>query len=79
MTGAQINTDRNLRLQYLAGWSANSYMGAEILNEILRYKQFPENLFLGTEPQLKTLRAPPAKTVPGSVPPPLIRNATPSR
>ena len=23
---AQINTDRNLRLQYLSGWSANSFM-----------------------------------------------------
>ncbi len=76
MTDAQINNDRNLRLQYLAGWSANSYMGAEILNGILRYKQFPENLFFGSEPQLQSLRGPPVKTAPGGVPPTLIRNTT---
>src|SRR5439155_3516251 len=31
---AQINTDRNLRLQYLAGLWLNSYMGSEILADI---------------------------------------------
>ncbi len=33
--GAQINTDRNLRLQYLAGMSLNSNMGERILAGIL--------------------------------------------
>lgn len=48
MRGAQINTDRNLRLQYLAGMSANSFMSAEILNEITRHRKFPELLFTGS-------------------------------
>jgi len=43
---AQINTDRNLRLQYLAGMSLNSAMGSEILNEIAWYYRFPDQLFL---------------------------------
>jgi spermidine synthase len=46
---AQINTDRNLRLQYLAGMSLNSYMGSEILAEIRASCQFPERLFVGSE------------------------------
>ena len=54
--GAQINTDRNLRLQYLAGMSLNSYMGQELLKDILQYYEFPENIFTGTEDNLHTLR-----------------------
>ena len=41
---AQINTDRNLRLQYLAGMSLNNYQGSDILAEIHRYYRFPESL-----------------------------------
>ncbi len=54
---AQINTDRNLRLQYLAGWSANSFMGGEILTGILRHQTFPESLFVGSEAQIQQLKA----------------------
>jgi spermidine synthase len=57
MRDAQINTDRNLRLQYLAGWSVNSFMGEEILNGILQHQQFPENLFTGSEKQKLRLKA----------------------
>ena len=56
MVGAQINTDRNLRLQYLAGMSYNSFLGAEILNRIHRHRQFPDNLFTGSEARRKSLR-----------------------
>lgn len=57
MKGAQINTDANLRLQYLAGWSVNSFRGTEILKGIVRYRKFPENLFAGSELQKQLLRA----------------------
>ncbi|MCL5282980.1 MAG: fused MFS/spermidine synthase [Planctomycetes bacterium] len=54
---AEINTDRNLRLQYLAGLGLNAYEGTPIYKEILSYRTFPENLFLGSsEPKLQ-LRA----------------------
>jgi spermidine synthase len=52
---AQINTDWNLRLQYLAGLGFNSYMGSEILSEILRYRRFPEQLFVGSERRKRML------------------------
>jgi spermidine synthase len=46
--GAQINTDRNLRLQYLAGLSLNSNVGAQILSSILAYYRFPDQTFVGS-------------------------------
>ena len=43
--GAAINTDRNLRLQYLAGWSVNSFVSTRILDEIVSYRRYPVSLF----------------------------------
>jgi spermidine synthase len=54
--GAQINTDRNLRLQYLAGMWLNSYMGPEILYDILKYYKYPEDLFVGSEDKINKLK-----------------------
>ena len=56
MRDAQINTDRNLRLQYLAGMWLNSFEGAKILGEITRHYRFPTNLFIGPEAGLQPLR-----------------------
>src|SRR5439155_21526499 len=53
---AQINTDRNLRLQYLAGMWLNSQLGTEILSSILQYYEFPEDIFLGSEEHKRSLR-----------------------
>ncbi len=47
MEGAQINTDANLRLQYLAGLAYNKYIGEQLLNEIWWHYKFPENVFVG--------------------------------
>ena len=44
---AQLNTDRNLRLQYLAGMSLNNDKAGEILAGILKYYRFPEDTFVG--------------------------------
>lgn len=52
----QINTDSNLRLQYLAGLSFNNYIGGEILTEILQYRRFPESLFPGSNGRTTALR-----------------------
>ena len=54
---AEINRDRNLRLQYLAGMAANLYDEAAIGDEMLFYRRYPENLFCGSEESLQTLRA----------------------
>jgi spermidine synthase len=48
MENAQINRDSNLRLQYLAGMSVNSFVQTEILSRILKYYKFPEDIFLGS-------------------------------
>lgn len=56
MQGAQINTDRNLRLQYLAGLSLNNYAGGEILNGILRHYRFPSEVFFGSSESIQMLR-----------------------
>jgi len=56
MEDAQINTDRNLRLQYLAGMSVNSYMATEILNSILKYYQFPEDVFIGSSQRIQEMK-----------------------
>jgi spermidine synthase len=54
--GAQINTDRNLRLQYLAGLSLNSYMGERILSGILAHYRFPDRTFIGSPESLDALK-----------------------
>jgi len=54
--GAQINTDQNLRLQYLAGFWLNSYMGTEILDGIHKGFVFPKDVFLGSEEQIQSLK-----------------------
>ena len=54
--GAQINTDRNLRLQYLAGMWLNSYMGERILASILAHYRFPDQTFVGSPQGIDTLK-----------------------
>jgi spermidine synthase len=56
VAGAAINTDRNLRLQYLAGFGVNNNLGTSIRDSMLRYRQFPADLFTGQESSLAPLR-----------------------
>jgi len=53
---AQLNTDLNLRLQYLAGLSLNAYKGDDIYKEILARRKFPESLFTGSPTEKLKLR-----------------------
>ena len=47
---AEINRDKNMRLQYLAGMGLNLYENAEIYNNMLREGiSYPEDLFIGSE------------------------------
>jgi len=57
LKGAEINRDRNLRLQYLAGMGLNSYQEAWIYESILEYRQYPEDLFVATGLRGRALRA----------------------
>ena len=56
LNGAVINRDRNLRLQFLAGLAVNNYTQAMIYDEMLAYRRFPDNLILGSDTALQTLR-----------------------
>ena len=56
IAGASINTDKNLRLQYLAGFGFNNNTGTQIRDSILRYRQFPTDLFTGRESSVEYLR-----------------------
>ena len=57
LAGAQINRDRNLRLQYLAGLGMNLYDQAAIYSHMVRFRRYPENVFFGTSEDLRPLRA----------------------
>ncbi|HSL70719.1 MAG TPA: fused MFS/spermidine synthase [Longimicrobiales bacterium] len=56
LTDAQINRDRNLRLQYLAGLGINAYQQREIYEQILSHRQWPEGLFTGSPQTIDALR-----------------------
>jgi spermidine synthase len=53
---AQINRDRNLRLQYLAGLGVNLYEQDAIYREMIAYRSFPEGLFTGSPDRMDALR-----------------------
>ncbi len=57
VAGAEINTDKSLRLQYLAAIGLNNNLGTEIRDSILRYRQFPTDLFTGRPSSIELLRA----------------------
>ncbi len=57
LRGSTINTDRNLRLQYLAGLGLNSYTEASIFSDIARYRTFPKNTFVADSAWMEQLRA----------------------
>ena len=49
LKGAEVNRDRNLRLQYLAGMGLNSQKSYFILNDLWDRFRFPEDLFSASE------------------------------
>jgi spermidine synthase len=53
--GSQLNRDRDLRLQYLAGWGIDSRQEDKIYREMLRHRRPPEGLFIGTPNLMQSL------------------------
>jgi spermidine synthase len=53
---AQINHDRDLRLQYLAGMGFNSAIGTTILQNITACYHFPSDVFIGSSATLNDLK-----------------------
>jgi spermidine synthase len=52
---AQINRDRNLRLQYLAGLGVNRYEADRIYRDMAQYRSYPEDLFTGSPGRIRDL------------------------
>jgi spermidine synthase len=55
LKGADINTDGDLRLQYLAGWGINSTLEDPIYRELISNRRSPANLFTGSPDRLQAL------------------------
>ena len=56
LADAQINRDRNLRLQFLAGLGLNLYDQDGIYSQMLQYRKYPEGLFTGSPERLQQIR-----------------------
>ena len=63
-----INTDRNLRLQYLAGLGLNLYQSALIYHAMIEETRYPEHLFQGSQRTLDELKAYIERSIAGSRP-----------
>ena len=57
LADAEINLDRNLRLQYLAGMSSASHGSGAIYDRIRSFRRFPEEMFTGTPARKDALRS----------------------
>ena len=55
LNDAQINTDRNLRLEYLAGMANNVY-DPQIYQDMLAFRRFPEEVFTTSPEWIERLR-----------------------
>jgi spermidine synthase len=57
LDGAELNTDRNLRLQYLAGQGLNVFQAGAIFGEIVgNGPLFPDEAFTGSPGDVEALR-----------------------
>jgi spermidine synthase len=58
LADATINTDRNLRLQFLAGMGFNLYQSDVIYSGMLAYAgRYPDEMFVGSPETIEKLRA----------------------
>ncbi|MDA1102760.1 MAG: fused MFS/spermidine synthase [Gemmatimonadetes bacterium] len=57
LADAQINRDRNLRLQFLAGLGVNLYQADAIYQDMAAYRTFPQGLFVGSPMRMGMLVA----------------------
>jgi len=55
LKGAQLNTDRNLRLMYLAGWGINAEMADALYRKIMAMRKTPRPMFTGSPDGLANL------------------------
>jgi spermidine synthase len=56
LADATINRDRNLKLQYLAGLGVHLYQSDVIYADMLRYAEYPQGTFTGSDAMLAQLQ-----------------------
>jgi spermidine synthase len=56
LADATINRDRNLKLQYLAGLGVHLYQSDVIYAGMVRYADYPQGIFTGSDGMLAQLR-----------------------
>ena len=56
LENAEITRDRNLRLQYLGGMGLNAGTHEIIFRELVKYRRFPSDLFIGDARRLQALK-----------------------
>jgi len=57
LEGAQINRERSLRLQYLAGFSVDIYEVREIYHAMASYRRYPEDILIASPEIREQVRA----------------------
>jgi spermidine synthase len=57
LKGATINTDRDLRLQYLAGMGVNVFAQYQIQSELMQTRRIPDGLFVASPKTLAELHS----------------------
>jgi spermidine synthase len=57
LADAEINHDKDLRLQFLAGLGLNTHSGDEIYRDLLSYRTYPDDLFVASESTMTKLKA----------------------
>lgn len=57
LVDAELNRDRDLRLQFLAGFDLNSSDAVRTYRGIRRYRRYPDGLFVGSPQHVAQLRA----------------------
>ncbi len=57
LRNAQVNRDRNLRLQYLAGLGLNQYLAPYIYDQMLTRSHFPADIFAGSTGGMDALQS----------------------
>jgi hypothetical protein len=45
-----------MRLQYIAGMHVNTWVSEDILDDILKHRRFPDELFSGSQESMTALR-----------------------
>ena len=56
LADAEINRDRNLRLQYLAGLGSSNYSEGAIYREMLAHRTYPQSSFIASPTNTKELK-----------------------